>query len=258
MLGRWIAALLITGAAAAAAPAPPLIWTSTTRHVVLRLTLPIMILRAPVLHNQLYREERQAMAAYAKEVKEAYSDDAPSTVFRRYATYYAGVDTPRLLSLSGVVSVKQDGDRTFTTVKGIVFDKTLGTRLSPLDLVQPGADLRVLDKAVCDAARIAKQTPDGEWVEKDDPNFRCPTWRGLVGDNGKLLPQPVQFTLAGGDVPGKAAGLIFFYSEYEIGDYADGAYEAILPLSAFQSFLKPAYASVFGGDHPKAAKPLFK
>jgi hypothetical protein len=257
MLGGWIGGLLITATAASTA-ATPLTWTEATRFAQMQVTLPAMIRHAPVLHEQIYWEERKAMAAYAAEAKKEDAEDDLPTLHRRYATYYAGVETPRLLGLSGLASVNQEGDRTFTTVKGIVFDKTLKRRLHPLDLVLPGTNLHALDKAVCDAARVAKQAPDGGWIEKDDPNFRCPTWRGLVGDDGKLLPQPVQFTLARGDVPGKAAGLIFFYSEYEIGSYADGAYEAIVALSAFKKVLKPSYARAFGGGHPEPAKPPFR
>ena len=119
-----------------------------------------------------------------------------------------------------------------------------------LDLLKPGADVRKLDRALCDAARAAKrERAEGHWDEKEDSNFSCPTWRGLyIGREADAEGAgPVQFTLAPGTVKGRAGGLIFVYSPYDIGAYVEGGYDVLLPLAVFRDALKPEYAGEFAG-----------
>ena len=64
----------------------------------------------------------------------------------------------------------------------------------------------------------------------------------------------MQFTLAPGTVKGRAGGLIFVYSPYDIGAYVEGGYDVLLPLAVFRDALKPEYAGEFAGS----PKPLPK
>ena len=49
--------------------------------------------------------------------------------------------------------------------------------------------------------------------------------------------------------------LMFLYDPYAIGPYAEGEYEVLLPLSAFQGAINPAYAPDFTGSPSPEVKP---
>jgi hypothetical protein len=52
--------------------------------------------------------------------------------------------------------------------------------------------------------------------------------------------------------PNKSAGLIFYFSPYEVGSYAEGDYSAFVPWTDFKSDLSAKGAAVFGGERPQA------
>ena len=110
------------------------------------------------------------------------------------------------------------------------------------DLFRPGADLSVLDKALCTAANAAKQarSPGSETATLDGKMWTCP----------KAVSTP--FVLAPSTTPGKAGGVVFLIGAYQIGPYSDGPYWIALPQSALRALLNPAYADQFDGAPVKA------
>jgi len=51
---------------------------------------------------------------------------------------------------------------------------------------------------------------------------------------------------------GKSAGLVFNFSPYAVGSYAEGPYSAYVPWTAFKDDLSPEGAALFGGERPKS------
>jgi len=51
---------------------------------------------------------------------------------------------------------------------------------------------------------------------------------------------------------GKSAGLVFYFSPYDVGSYAEGPYSAFVPWAAFRDDLSPEGAALFAGERPKA------
>jgi hypothetical protein len=49
-------------------------------------------------------------------------------------------------------------------------------------------------------------------------------------------------------VAGKAAGLLFHFSHYDVGAYAEGAYTAYLPWEQLEPFLADKARVLFGGE----------
>lgn len=242
--------------AAAAVATTPLSWKQTTPYAELSLSLPPAVRHAPVLADRLYRGEVKALTrfgAMAADPKDGLRGESPN--FRRQGRwemqvdYAVRVETPRLIGLVRTSYEDSHGAHPNHSLGGVVFDKASNANLHPLDLLRPGADTRPLDRALCDAARAAKRERQSDWVEKEDSNFTCPTWRGIPGRDGKMLQgsAPPQITLAAGDAPGRAAGLVFLYSPYDLGAYVEGAYEILLPTAVFQAALKPDYAAAFAG-----------
>ncbi|CAN5171465.1 RsiV family protein [soil metagenome] len=248
-------ALLVTLLAAT-----PLHFARKTKDAEVSLKLPASVAHAPVLHDRLYRGEVKGLTKFVADAASGRRDEPKA--FRELGAWEDQIDyaltleTPRLMGLRREEYVDTHGAHPNHPSGGIVFDKATNTRVRALDLLRPGADIKTLDRALCDAARAAKrERADGDWNEKEDTNFSCPTWRGLYL-NGKLLQggDPVQFTLAPGTVKDRAGGLIFVYSPYELGAYVEGGYDLVLPLAVLRDALKPEYAGEFAGS----PKPLPK
>lgn len=50
---------------------------------------------------------------------------------------------------------------------------------------------------------------------------------------------------------GKSAGLVFYFSPYAVGSYAEGPYSAFVPWRTFKDDLSPEGTALFGGERPK-------
>lgn len=235
---------------------PPLSWTKVTPYAKLGLHLPAQVAHAPVLRERLYRGETKGLLAFdlkAADPKDGLRGDPP--VIRAQGpremdvAYTFVLETPRLIGLRRDAYEDTHGAHPNDVIGGVVFDKASNTNLHPLDLLKLGVDERPLDKALCDAARAAKRERNTGWKEAEDPNFSCPTWRGIPGPKGRMLEgsSPPQITLTPGDRPGRAAGLTFLYSAYDIGSHAEGPYDIVLPATVFGAALKPEYAAQFAG-----------
>lgn len=249
--------IALTLLAAAAAATTPLAWKKTTPTAELSLTLPAVVRHAPVLADRLYRGEIKGLERFSAEAADPKDGlRSEPAAFRKQGrwemevSYAPALETGRLLSLYRSAYTDTHGAHPNHEDGGIVFDKPTNRNLHPLDLLIPGADLKPLDRALCDAARAAKrERNEGPWNEKEDTNFSCPTWRGLFGETGKLLEgsAPPQIALAPGDMAGKAGGLTFIYSPYDIGAYVEGGYAVVLQQAVFRAALRPQYAAEFAG-----------
>lgn len=70
------------------------------------------------------------------------------------------------------------------------------------------------------------------------------TWLAPLAAELNAFPD---FALLPNEAGEGAGGLIFYFSPYEVGSYAEGAYEVPVPYSAFADFLQPEWESVFSG-----------
>jgi hypothetical protein len=59
-------------------------------------------------------------------------------------------------------------------------------------------------------------------------------------------------TLAPSTEAGKSSGLTLHYGPYAVGPYAEGAYTAFVPWTAFRQYLSPEGTALFGGTRPKS------
>ena len=61
---------------------------------------------------------------------------------------------------------------------------------------------------------------------------------GMYGFSGVLAPS---------QTPGRAGGLEFLIGPYIVGPFAEGAYQIVVPQTAFRGLLNPAFAGEFAG-----------
>ncbi len=225
--------------------AAPMGFELKTPYADVRLTLPDAIKPQTDLHAPLYAEEvrqlRQFIEGAQGELTEAGADtDRPK--YEKTVTVTAALETGKLFSLKRVDFDYSGGAHPNTLTSGILWDKALKRRLGLAALFRPGADLTVLDQALCSAINAAKRArvPDSASVTMDGKDWSCPR----AADTA--------FVLTPGTVPGKAAGLTFLIGPYQVGPYAEGGYELAIPVTGFRSLLAVAYADEFGGQLLKA------
>lgn len=237
----------VSGAPAIPADAAaPMAFESKTAWADVSLTLPAAIRTQTDLHARLYAEEVRLLRQFAEgaqgELTEAGADtDRPK--YEKTITVTAALETGKLFSLKRVDFDYSGGAHPNTLTSGILWDKALKRRLGLADLFRKNADLAILDQALCSAINAAKRArvPDSVSVP-------------LNGPPGASCPRAADtaFVLAPGTVNGKAAGLIFFIGAYQVGPYAEGAYEIAIPVTGFRSLLAVAYADDFAGQLLKA------
>jgi len=226
----------------AAAPAP-IAFDDKTQYATVKLTLPQAVKGQPDLHGPLYaaavRDLKQFEEGAQGDLSEAGGGPNP---YEKSIAYAPGGETARLFSLSRTDFEYTGGAHPNTSFAAVLWDKAQKKRLGFGDLFRPGADLSVLDKALCDAANAAKQarSPGSERATLDGKMWTCP----------KAVATP--FVLAPGQTPGQAGGVTFLIGAYQIGPYSDGYYWVTVPQATFRDLLTPAYADQFGGAPVKA------
>lgn len=222
--------------------AAPMSFEDQTPWADVRLTLPEAIKPQTDLHARLYAEQVRLLRQFTEgaqgELTEAGADaDRPK--FEKTVTVTAAAETPKLFSLKRVDFEYSGGANPNTLTSGILWDKALKRRIGLTDLLRRGADLAVLDEALCSAINTARRArvPDSASIS-------------LGGPPGSSCPRAADtpFVLAPGTEPGKAAGLIFLIDPYQVGPRTEGGYEIALPVTGFRSLLAVAYAGDFSGQ----------
>jgi hypothetical protein len=233
-----------TPAAVAEAEAASLMgYEAKTPFANVSLTLPEAIKSQADLHAALYAEEVRKLRQFiegAQADRTEAGGDAGQPPFENQVTITAALETGKLLSLKRVAYDWTGGAHPNTLTGGILWDKALKRRVAFADLFRKGADLTVLDQALCSAINTAKRArvPDGASI----------TLGGAPGMPSCPRASATEFVLTPGSTPGKAAGLTFLIGPYTVGPYAEGGYEIAIPATVFRSFLAVAYADEFGGQ----------
>ncbi len=221
--------------------AAPMSFESKTPWAEVSLTLPDGLKPQTDLHARLYAEEvrklRQFVEGAQGERTEAGFDESMPP-YAKTIDYSVAGETGKLLSLKRVDYDYSGGAHPNTLTTGLLWDKALKREIGFTDLFRKGVDLTVLDQALCSAINAAKRArvPHSVSLTLGGSEWSCP--------RASTTP----FVLTPGSVPGKAAGLTFLIGPYQVGPYAEGAYEIALPVVSFRSLLAVAYADEFGGQ----------
>ena len=221
--------------------AAPMSFESKTPWAEVSLALPDGLKPQADLHARLYAEEvrklRQFVEGAQGERTEAGFDESMPP-YAKTIDYSVAGETRKLLSLKRVDYDYSGGAHPNTLTTGLLWDKALKREIGFTDLFRKGVDLSVLDQALCSAINAAKRArvPDSVSLTLGGSEWSCP--------RASTTP----FVLTPGSVPGKAAGLTFLIGPYQVGPYAEGAYEIALPVVSFRSLLAVAYADEFGGQ----------
>lgn len=228
---------VITPAEAAA----PMSYESKTPFANVSLTLPQAIKSQTDLHAALYAEEVRKLRQFVEGSQAARTEDGGDggmPLFEKTITLTSVAETGKLLSLRRVDFDFSGQAHPNTLTSGILWDKALKRRIGFTDLFRKGADLTVLDQALCSAINTAKRArvPDSATVTLGSAPGSCP--------RASATP----FVLTAGSQQGKVAGLTFLIGPYQVGPYSEGGYEIVIPATLFMSLLAVGYADQFGGQ----------
>lgn len=221
-----------------AATSTPLTFERRTPDVEATLTLPQQLAAYPAVHRQLFqelsREAEEFVRTQAPEHAGMVREGAGFGPFWSVTGVSFASESPRLAAFVGQSSDFTGGAHPNSGLWPLIIDRQTGARIQPASLFRPDADYARLDRALCDAIHAARRERTGETPAADD-GFTCPTWR-----DSEFVPAP-------STTPGKLGGLVFLFSPYAVGPYAEGAYEVTVSLSVFQAALKAEYAGEFAG-----------
>lgn len=224
--------------------AAPFDFKSNSPYAAVELKLPPSVKEQPDLHAQLFAAGVRDLRAFS-EGSQADRTEAGSDLdrgpYEKTITFDTGVETGKLFSLARSDYEFTGGAHGMSTYAGVLWDKALKQRVTTANLFRAGADLSVLDAALCAALNTEKK--------KRDASAEVVTL-GAKPDGGWACPSAAEtaFVLAAGTVPGKAGGLTFLVGPYVVGPYSDGSYWVNVPQSAIRALFAPAYADEFAGD----------
>lgn len=216
-----------------------------TQHAEVSLVLPEAVKGQPDLHARLYAEEVRKLRQFSEGAVGARTEvegEDTQPPYQKAVSFTPGGETGKLFSLRRVDFDYSGGAHPNTLLGGLLWDKALKRLIGPGELFRRGVDLTPLDQALCSAVNAARRArvPDAVTLNLGAADGGCP----------RAADTP--FILAPGSTPGKAGGLIFLLSPYQVGPYAEGSYELAVPQSAFRSLLAPAYADEFAGQPVRA------
>lgn len=223
----------------------PLSYESQTPDAKVQLTLPAAISRQPDLHARLYEEAVRNLRAFtegARADRTEYQGDMNLPPYDKTIEYALAGETGKLMSLQRNDSEYTGGAHPNSGYGAVLWDKALRRIVEPGQLFRRGADLAALDRALCAAVNAARR--------ERSPNSQPITLGGGAGGEGFSCPRAhvTPFVLAPSTTGGKAGGLIFLIGPYQVGPYAEGGYEIVVPQSAFRGLLAAAYADEFAGQ----------
>uniref|UniRef100_B0T3E9 DUF3298 domain-containing protein n=1 Tax=Caulobacter sp. (strain K31) TaxID=366602 RepID=B0T3E9_CAUSK len=231
----------------AAAPAPaarPLAFDQTDPAAKVALRLPAAITAFPALHALLYDREVAGLRAFAAKAQadhKASTGQFPWRPYNRQGQWFLAADAAPLVNLRALWFEDTGGAHPNHGGASLLWDTTTNSQVQPQALFRDGADMSVLDKAICDAVATAKSHRDGAVPLND--MFACPKWSETV------------LVLAPSTTPGKVGGLTAIIDPYVVGPYSEGDYEVTVQVSALQDLLAPAYAGAFDGAPKSPGNP---
>ncbi|HWW25741.1 MAG TPA: RsiV family protein, partial [Caulobacter sp.] len=208
------------------------------------LRLPAEIANHPALHALLYDRETAGLktfAAKAQADRKASDGKFPWRPYARQGQWFLAADAPPLVGLRALWFEDTGGAHPNHGASSLIWDSAAQREIQPKALFRPDADMAVLDKAICDAVAQAKTHREG--AVPLNAMFSCPRWNQTV------------LVLAPSTIPGKVGGLTVLIDPYVVGPYAEGDYEVVVPLSAFQALLAPAHAGAFAGAPKSPGNP---
>jgi hypothetical protein len=257
-------AVLLIASVGYAAPKPQI--SITTKAAEITVTVQDALRRHPGLAENCLTEGRrwaeQMRAEAAKELKENpdFFKEGRRWTFERL--YELASVVGRYVSVIRDDGTYEGGAHPNSRLDTILWDRNQKKRISVRPFFRETADNGPTMREIARLARIAVAA---EKLERGAINVDLPKEQltperlaefdhQISGGIQPLLLKLGPVSLALSTLPGKSAGLMFHYSPYDVGSYAEGPYTAFVPWTAIRQFLSAEGVAIFGGALPKGDK----
>ena len=244
----------------------------TTRAADITVEIDAKLNRFPGLVANLTAEGRRWTDSIGKEAEKTRQDDPQLFgTGRRWSLerrYDLVSEVGRYISILRSDDTYEGGAHPNVNMDTILWDRDGKKRISIRPFFKETADNGATMTALAGLVRTAVAT---EKIARDLPNPRDHDKPGSslsatqyaevdpsIRDGVKptlLKLGPV--TLAPSSVANKSAGLMFHFSPYAVGAYAEGAYVVLVPWAAFKAYLTPEGLATFGGELPDSEKSRY-
>ena len=222
-----------------------------TRTIEASVTIDPALKAYRGLYPRLLAAGKRAMAEWRAEADKDYQENP--TLFRDGRGYSFERSDEERSAIQGYISIVR-GDYSYSAgaahpnhpVDTLLWD----TRAAKFISIRPffdetsanGPTMQTLAAAARAAVLAAKKA---RGIPPDIAND--PTWLdGIKPDLTKIGG----VALAPSSERDKSAGLLFYFSPYAVGPYAEGSYIVFVPWTAFKAHLSRAGAALFGGARP--------
>ncbi|MDB5454739.1 MAG: hypothetical protein JWP92_324 [Caulobacter sp.] len=224
-------------------PVRPLAFDQIDDDAKLVLRIAPDIARHPDLLQTLHDQEVAALEAFGAQARTAHRASDGRYPWRRHERqvhWSLTAEAPPLVGLRGEWVEDTGGAHPNHGTRTLIWDENAQAAVATAALFKPGTDRTGLNQAICDAVKAAKPKRGGVPL---DGLWACPSWT------------ETPLALAPSTIPGKIGGLTALIGPYVVGPYAEGDYEVVAPLSAFQAALAPGYADAFAGAPKSLGHP---
>lgn len=203
------------------------------------------------LTDNLLAEGRREIAKWRvsadkdrKDAPDAFADGRRYSFERRYTQHsaigrYVSVERGDYLNSHGA----HPNSETNTILWDAIAKKRVSIRPFFKETAPDGPTLDRLAKAIRIRLAVEKKARGGDDVDPD-------TDTELANVKPDLLKMGA-VALVPSTETGKSAGLIFYFSPYAVGSYAEGPYSALVSWRTFKDDLSSEGAALFGGERPK-------
>jgi hypothetical protein len=262
-----LGAVALCGPPASAEPKPAL--SLTTRAADITVEIDAKLARHPGLAANLTAEGRRWADAMRKEAENSRQDDpqlfGPDRRWSLERRYDLASEVGRYVSILRSDDTYEGGAHPNLVMDTILWDREARKRISIRPFFKETADNGPTMRALARLVRTAvaaekivrgaaadepdKPKPTPAQYAETDPSIRDGIQPSLL----KLGP----VTLAPSTAANKSAGLMFHFSPYVVGAYAEGPYTVLVPWSEFKTHLSAAGLATFAGDLPDAEKSRY-
>lgn len=159
--------------------------------------------------------------------------------------YYLDAAAGPYLSVSVLEYSYAGGAHPNHRIATMLWDREQGRRASIEELfreTKPGGPT-LSRLAVLIRAEIAKEKRE-RGIEVETP-IEQDEWLSVIKADLNTMGAPA---LVASTVPGKAAGIDFHFSPYDVGPYVEGAFGAFIPWRAIEPLLTEKALRIFGGE----------
>lgn len=216
----------------------PLGYAMSTAEAQVTLTLPETLKVYPELHSRLYSEGEQDLKTFMQRAQKDHQDlkaqgflQAP---YFKTIKWFVSARSKRLVSAYAVIDTDSGGAHPNSEFQNVIWDVETSSVLSNDKLFDSHQDLKPLDDYLCHALEAERSHRSGSVQQQGN----CP----------KILN--ARLVLINAEDGPSIGAVEALFAPYEVGAFAEGAYDIRIPQSVIRPYIQAPYQAEFAGAAP--------